>query len=194
MCYCVIVDATNKIPLKKISFPGTIHLITNDEELAVIEPNLRLATSLGFDTETRASFKVGEVYDVALLQLATDDNVYLFRLRGIHQFEFIKYIFEDPNILKVGVAIRDDLKRLQKIFKFEPKNFIELQSVAKEKGVKNMGLRGMTEELLQAGLSKKAKISNWDVKTLSDEQIVYAATDAWIGLKLYQKIISVTFE
>lgn len=151
-------------------------------------PGLRSAKSLGFDTETRASFRVGEVYDVALLQLATEDNVYLFRLRGIQQFESIKNIFEDPGILKVGVAIRDDLKLLQKLFKFDPKNFIELQSVAKEKGVKNMGLRGMTEELLQASLSKKAKISNWDAKTLTADQILYAATDAWIGLRLYQKI------
>lgn len=157
-------------------------------------PSLRSATFLGFDTETRASFKVGEVYNVALLQLATDTDVYLFRLRGMHQFEFIKNIFEDQKILKVGVAIRDDLKLLQKLFKFDPKNFIELQSVAKEKGLKNMGLRGMTEEVLQASLSKKAKISNWDVNVLSADQIMYAATDAWIGLKIYQKITSTTVD
>lgn len=181
-------DTVNKIPYKRISFPGTVHLVTNNKELAAVVPRLCVAKSLGFDTETRASFKVGEVYDVALLQLATDDDAYLFRLHGISQFECIKNIFEDPNILKVGVAIRDDLKHLQKLFKFDPKNFIELQSVAKDKGVKNMGLRGMTEELLQASLSKKAKISNWETKTLTADQILYAATDAWIGLKLYETI------
>jgi ribonuclease D len=180
----------NKIYYKKINFSGKIHLISSDQELTAIVPELNSATALGFDTETRASFKVGEVYKVALLQLATEHDAYLIRLHGINQFEPIKGIFENPQILKVGVAIRDDLKLLNKIFKFVPQNFIELQSVAKEKGLKNMGLRGMTEEVLQSTLSKAAKISNWEVKTLSPEQILYAATDAWIGLKLYQKIIS----
>lgn len=183
-------DPQNKIAYQRINFPGKIHLISNDQELADIISNLRSAEILGFDTETRASFKVGEVYKVALLQLATETDAVLIRLHGINHFESIKNILENPNVLKVGVAIRDDLKSLQKIFKFVPENFIELQTVAKEKGLKNMGLRGMTEEVLQASLSKKAKISNWEVRTLSAEQIKYAATDAWIGLKLYQKLTS----
>lgn len=172
----------------RISFGGKIHLITNDQELAAITPALKQATALGFDTETRASFKVGEVYKVALLQLATDQDAYLIRLHGITQFEDIKSVFEDPQILKVGAAIRDDLKALQKLFKFTPQNFTELQDVAKKAGLKNMGLRGMTEEVLQASLSKKAKISNWESRVLTEDQIMYAATDAWIGLKLYQTI------
>lgn len=178
-----------KLTYPRIHFPGTIHLITSDQELAAISPILKSAERLGFDTETRASFKVGEVYKVALLQLATETDAFLIRLHGIKQFEPITGIFENPKTVKVGVAIRDDLKQLQKLFKFTPENFIELQTVAKEKGVINMGLRGMTEELLQANLSKKAKISNWEIKTLSPDQIMYAATDAWIGLKLYQKLV-----
>jgi ribonuclease D len=179
-----------KTSYKRIQFPGKIHLITNDQALAVIAPALKAATALGFDTETRASFKVGEVYQVALLQLATEHDAYLIRLHGITQFESIKEVFEDPQILKVGAAIRDDLKALKKLFAFTPENFIELQTVAKQANLKNLGLRGMTEEVLQASLSKKAKTSNWEVKNLSVEQIIYAATDAWIGLKLYQAITS----
>lgn len=172
----------------RISFAGKIHLINNNQELATIVPALKAATALGFDTETRASFKVGEVYQVALLQLATNHDAYLIRLHGVTQFEFIKTVFEDPQILKIGAAIRDDLKALQKLFKFTPQNFVELQTVAKEANLKNRGLRGMTEEVLQASLSKKAKISNWELRVLSNEQIMYAATDAWIGLKLYETI------
>tara|TARA_B110001454_G_scaffold28073_1_gene27428 strand:- start:15069 stop:15623 length:555 start_codon:yes stop_codon:yes gene_type:complete len=183
-------DAQPKITYPRINFTGKIHLITNDQELATAISSLQSAHILGFDTETRASFKVGEVYKVALLQLATEMDAYLIRLHGIQNFEPIARILENPNIPKVGVAIRDDLKTLQKTFKFIPENFIELQTVAKEKGLKNMGLRGMTEEVLQSSLSKKAKISNWEVKVLSPEQILYAATDAWIGLKLYQKLTS----
>ena len=179
-----------KITYPRINFTGKIHLITCDQELAEVIPGLNSAQILGFDTETRASFKVGEVYKVALLQLATETDAYLIRLHGIRNFEAITHILENPHVRKVGVAIRDDLKTLQKSFKFVPENFIELQTVAKEKGLKNMGLRGMTEEVLQSSLSKKAKISNWEIKTLSPEQILYAATDAWIGLKLYQALTS----
>lgn len=178
------------ISYERIRFPGKIHLICSDQDLSDAISKLNSAKLLGFDTETRASFKVGEVYKVALLQLSTENDAYLIRLHGVKQFESIKNIFENPNIVKVGVAIRDDLKALQKLFKFAPESFVELQALAKEKGLKNMGLRGMTEEVLNASLSKKAKISNWETETLTAEQIMYAATDAWIGLTLYQKLIS----
>ena len=114
--------------------------------------------------------------------------MYLIRLQAITQFQIIKNIFENSHVIKVGVAIRDDLKQLQKLFKFVPQNFIELQDMAKIKGLKNFGLKGMTEEILQANLSKKAKITNWDAPSLTDQQIMYAATDAWIGLQLYRKM------
>lgn len=179
-----------KIAYKRITFTGKIHLINNDQELLSVIDQIGRCDMLGFDTETRASFKVGEIYKVALLQLATDTDAFLIRLHGIKDFSSIKKILENPAILKVGVAIRDDLKNLNKLFNFSPQNFIELQTVAKEKGLKNMGLRGMTEEVLQASLSKAAKISNWETRVLSEEQILYAATDAWIGLKLYQKLSS----
>lgn len=144
---------------------------------------------LGFDTETRPSFKKGEVYKVALLQLSTETDAYLFRLHSLSQFDRIKNIFENTEIIKVGVAIRDDLKTLQKIFPFIPKGFIELQDIAKEKNLENFGLKGMTAEVLGAELSKGPKLTNWEARELTDPQLMYAATDAWIGLKLYQKLM-----
>ena len=174
--------------LQLIQFKGQIHLITNDAELAAVANELSMASEFGFDTETRPSFKKGEFYNTALLQLATEEDAYLIRLRGISQFEILKNVLEDKNVLKVGVAIRDDIKQLQKLFKFEPGNFIELQDVAKKNGLQNFGLKGMTEELLQARLSKAAKITNWDARELTPAQILYAATDAWVGLKLFEKM------
>ena len=171
-----------------IKFPGQIHLITNDKELASVADKLNRATELGFDTETRASFKKGEVYQVALLQLATDQDAFLIRLQRIGQFQVIKDIFQNPDVIKVGVAIRDDIKQLQKRFNFHPENFVELQDLAKQKKLENFGLKGMTEEILNAQLSKAAKISNWDAFELTDSQVMYAATDAWVGLELFRRI------
>lgn len=171
-----------------INFTGKIHLITSDAELAGIANELSTAKHLGFDTETRPSFKKGDIFKVSLLQLSTENNAYLIRLGKVTQFQLLKAIFENKEIVKVGVAIRDDIKQLQKLFSFSPDNFIELQEIAKLKGLKNFGLKGMTEEVLQARLSKKAKITNWDAHELTNQQILYAATDAWIGLQLFQKL------
>lgn len=176
------------VPLNRISFPGKIHLITNDYELDVACNHLEQVTELGFDTETKPSFKKGHVFKVALLQLATESDAYLIRLHHVTHYHHIKKILENTKILKVGAAIRDDLKVLQKVFTFVPGNFHELQNLAKEKNLKNFGLRGMTEEVLNAALSKGPKMTNWELKTLTAQQQMYAATDAWIGLALYKKL------
>jgi len=173
-----------------ISFPGKIHLINTDQELAAVVDALNSAVEFGFDTETRPSFKKGEFYKTALLQLATENDAYLIRLHGITRFQSLQSIFENKQILKVGAAIRDDLNQLQKTFKFTHQNFIELQSIAKAHGLKNMGLKGMTEEVLQAKLTKGPKMTNWEARVLTDQQLMYAATDAWIGLHLYQTLRS----
>lgn len=184
----LMTDSVIKSEYASINFKGKIHLINSDEELTGIAGELSSVQELGFDTETRPSFKKGDYFKVALLQLSTENNAYLIRLHTVTRFQILKDVFENNQIIKVGVAIRDDIKQLQKLFAFTPLNFIELQDLAKNKGLKNFGLKGMTEEVLQAKLSKKAKITNWEAPALTAQQIMYAATDAWIGLELYRKI------
>ena len=171
-----------------IKFPGQIHLIEKNQELAAVAASLTQVKEFGFDTETRPSFKKGEVYKVALLQLATETDAYLIRLQRMTQFLVIRQIFENPEVTKVGVAIRDDLKQLQKIFSFNPQGFVELQDIAEDRGLENFGLKGMADEVLKATLSKGPKLTNWEAQELTDPQLMYAATDAWIGLKIYQKL------
>jgi ribonuclease D len=173
--------------LQRLSFPGRIHLIRNDHELAAMD--LGTPKELGFDTETRPSFKKGDVYKAALLQLSTDTDAYLIRLHFVTRFEILKNILENKEIIKSGVAIRDDLKLLQKTFGFTPQGFVELQTLAKMRGLKNFGLKGMTEEVLQASISKRSKMTNWEAHELSHQQQIYAATDAWIGLTIYRKLM-----
>jgi ribonuclease D len=170
------------------TFSGKIHLIENDKELEHFFSKINNSNLLGFDTETRPSFKKGDVFKMALLQLSNETDAYLIRLHTINDYTPIKILLENKQITKIGLAIRDDIKGLQKLFPFEPQSFVELQEIAKTRGLKNFGLKGMCEEVLNLGLSKKAKLSNWENKTLSTEQLNYAATDAWIGLKIFQKL------
>ncbi len=176
------------IKKKFLSFEGKIHLICSDGELSAAAPGLNSASILGFDTETRPSFVKGQIYKVALLQLSTESDAYLIRLHRISQFHILINIFENTQIIKVGVAIRDDLKTLKKAFNFEQQNFIELQALAKAKGLNKFGLKGMAEEVLQGSITKGPKMTNWEAQVLTDRQLMYAATDAWIGLKLFEKL------
>lgn len=182
-------DSISQIQYKLISFTGKIHVISTDQELQMTAVALSGAKVLGFDTETKPSFKKGDVFKVAMLQLSTETDAYLIRLANVTQYNIIKNIFESEQVVKVGLAIRHDLKQLKKIFNFEHKNFVELQDLAKLKGLKNFGLKGMTEEVLNATISKGPKLTNWEAKILTEPQLKYAATDAWIGLVLYQELL-----
>lgn len=181
-------EISDVIKKNVLSFKGKIHLISSDEELVAVASSLKSAKILGFDTETRPSFVKGQVYKVALLQLSTENDAYIIRLHKISQFKVLADVFENVEIIKTGVAIRDDIKTLQKAFKFKPQSFIELQTLAKTKGLTKFGLKGMAEELLEGTVSKGAKMTNWEARILTDKQLLYAATDAWIGLKLFEKL------
>jgi len=174
--------------LPKAQFPGKIITVEKDSDIAPALALLQNQDHVGFDTETKPSFKKGEFYHVSLLQLASDEYAILFRLHFLTDFSLIKMFMEDAGVRKIGVAIRDDIKSLQKVFNFEARNFIELADMAKTANLKNFGLKGMTEEVLKQTLSKKAKLSNWESPILKTDQLRYAATDAWVGLALYHAI------
>lgn len=175
----------NEQTYPKASFPGKIIVVSSDHDVLPALETLNKTSIIGFDTETKPSFKKGEVYSVSLLQLSTDKDAYLFRLLHLNDFTPFISFFENEEIIKAGVAIRDDIKGLQKHGNFSPKGFIELADLAKINQLKNFGLKGMTEEVLGLTLSKRAKLTNWEIKEFSIEQKMYAATDAWIGREIY---------
>lgn len=176
--------------LELIAFEGEIIVVDSLKTLENALNELRKSKLLGFDTETKPSFKKGEKYSIALLQLSTETKAFLFRLNKIGLPPGVVTLLADEEIKKVGLAIRDDLRGLKELANFEPKNFIEIQDIAKQKGLKSQGLQTITEEIFQKRLSKKAKLTNWEAMKLTEAQILYAATDAWIGLQIYQHLES----
>lgn len=143
---------------------------------------------VGFDTETRPAFKKGEYYTPALLQLATKERAFLFRLKQFELPPELGDFLGDDRILKAGVGIRDDLIGLGKILSFEPKGFVDLSLEARKRGLAEEGLRPLTARVLGYRLLKGSKITNWERTDLSEGQLLYAAFDAVVGLLIYEKL------
>lgn len=173
----------NELPMK--SYDGPIHLINTPAEADAAAATLLNERLLGFDTETRPAFRKGESYDPSLLQLANETDVYLFQIQQCGLTPNLIKVLSSPDIIKAGVALERDVLELQAVIDFHPHGFVELAVAAKEAGIKNLGLRGLTAILFGFRISKKEQVSNWARPELTKSQQTYAATDAWLGRKIY---------
>tara|TARA_B100001123_G_scaffold411647_1_gene508056 strand:+ start:4195 stop:4797 length:603 start_codon:yes stop_codon:yes gene_type:complete len=178
-------EEINKLPLVK--FEGPIHVIDIEKKVKPSVNRLLDEKVLGFDTETKPSFKKGVSYPPALIQFATEKEVWLFRINGKGLHDHILHLLQTEETTKVGVALHDDIKHLQKVKKFKPSGFLDLATIANEAGIVKRGLRNMTGMILRSRLSKSAQLTNWAQANLTTNQLTYAATDAWVSLKLYHR-------
>ncbi|WP_430973691.1 3'-5' exonuclease [Sunxiuqinia rutila] len=181
-------EALAELPLH--AFDGKIVLVDSQEQLEKAIAYLRDQDVLGFDTETKPSFKRGQVHQVALLQLSTSDKAFIFRINKIGLPNELKDILADEQIAKVGVAIRDDIKALQKINRFTPQGFIELQDEVKGYGIQDFSLKKITGIVLGFRISKSQRLSNWEADELTEAQLSYAATDAWVACEIFNSLIA----
>jgi ribonuclease D len=177
-----------ELPLKW--FEGEIVIVDNERKLREAVDFLSRQPVLGFDTETKPAFKKGVFNRVALLQLSTKERAYLIRTNRIGLPEEICSILADPEIIKPGVAIRDDIKGLQIWRKFTPAGFVELQDSAEELGIQNFSLKKLTAIACGFRISKGQQLTNWEADVLTEKQQRYAATDAWTSLKIYENFIN----
>lgn len=176
-------------PLPRFAFEGKIVVIQSENEAERAVAALRSYQVLGIDTETRPAFKRGESHKVALLQIASEDICFLFRLNEIGFAPCLISLLSDPNILKIGISLHDDflmLRRREESFK--PAGYIDLQNYAKEMGIEDMSLQKLYANIFHKRISKSARLSNWESDVLSDSQKVYAATDAVTCLHLYKEL------
>ena len=163
-----------------------IIVVDNPEHIQETVEYLSRFEILGFDTETKPSFKKGKQNKVSLLQLATDECAYLFRLNKIGLPEELEKILENTEILKIGLSLKDDFAALNRLRKIEYNAFVELQNLAQKFNIKNRGLRGIYGVLFGKKISKAQRLSNWEADTLSNAQQEYAALDAWASLQIYR--------
>ncbi len=177
----------NECPVRH--YEGPVNIVRSKADLSAAIEELRKETILGFDTETRPAFTKGRKYPPALVQLGGEHAVYLFQLRILKFPGKLRRILSDPGIIKAGVSLDFDVAQLKKMGDFSPAGFVDLGDAARQSGIKNHGLRGLTAVLLGFRITKKAQTSNWARETLLPSQERYAATDAWVGRKLYLQMV-----
>jgi C_GCAxxG_C_C family probable redox protein len=179
-------DAVLALPIR--FHEGPVHFVDFDEAAADACAILRREPVVGFDTETKPCFERGGSNPTALIQLAGATGVWLFSLQRLRDKGPLASLLQNPAVLKTGVALGDDVKKLQEIFPFEPAGFTDLAEMARSLGFKAAGLRNLAGNFLGFRISKSAKTSNWERWPLSPGQVKYAATDAWVSRELYYKL------
>lgn len=182
-------DAIASMPLT--FFEGKIYVIdAPGEEYDKAVRYLRRRSVIGFDTETRPVFTPGAPQNgVALLQLSSGRRAFLFRVHKLGIDERLAEVLSDPKILKIGAAVHDDIRGLQKIIPFKAGGFVDLQQICPKWGIMDKSVKKLTAIIMGRRISKSQQLSNWEAPRLSDAQKLYAATDAWICREMYLKLL-----
>ena len=181
-------EQTAELPSAR--FGGRIIVIDNDEQIAEACRDLSAHKMIGFDTETRPSFKAGVTNKVALLQLSTPSRCYLIRLCRTKLHPAILKILSNRDIKKIGADVAGDIRSLHELRNFKERGFIDLQHMASYWGIEEKSLRKMSALVLGQRVSKAQRLSNWEASTLTPQQQMYAATDAWVCIKIYEKFMA----
>lgn len=171
------------LPVRR--YDGEVRLVATRDDVDGAWDDIGHERVVGFDTETRPSFRKGEIHFPCLVQIATARKVYLLRLGEPHVSEVVAALLSESGIVKAGVALADDLRALKNVFAFTQENMLDLGLVARRGGLGQTGVRNLAGILLGFRVAKGAKTSNWAAPRLSPAQITYAATDAWVCRELF---------
>lgn len=174
--------------LPAVEFRGEIRIVEHERDIAAACKTLAEQPVIGFDTETRPSFRPGVTFRVSLLQLSTPTVCYLFRLNKIPLAKPILQLLEDRRVLKIGADVAGDLRSLRQISHFRDGGFVDLQGIAPEWGIGEKSLRKLSAIVLGRRVSKAQRLSNWEAAQLTEKQMRYAATDAWICPEIYRTL------
>lgn len=179
-------EEVNALPIG--AFHGEIVVVDTPQAIVEAAAYLSAQPLIGFDTETRPSFSKGVSNKISLLQLSSEERAFLFRLNKVALERPLLRLLESPKTIKIGAAIRDDIRGLQKLRCFTPKGFVDLQRLVGKYGINELSLRKMAAITLQIKISKAQRLSNWEAATLTPAQQLYAATDAWVSREIYVRL------
>ena len=190
----ISIDKTLIPEMPVVTFPGTITVADTPEKISQAIDILSKETIVGFDTETRPSFKKGHPTHVALMQISTENHCFLFRVNITGITEPLRWFIENPAICKVGLSLKDDFMVMHRSDDFTPAAFIDLQNIVKEYCISDLGLQRIYAILFGERISKHQRLTNWEAATLTIRQQIYASIDAWACLRIYHHLSSGLFD
>jgi ribonuclease D len=191
--YIVTISKADLALLPPAEYHGRIHVIDSIDKIDDAVAALKASDIIGFDTETRPSFKKGQTYQVALLQLSTREECFLFRLNMIGLPQSVKDILEDESKLKIGVSLHDDFHNLHRIYTLAPQGFVDLQPFVKQFKIADNSLSRIYAIIFGRRISKGQRLTNWEAKQLTHSQQTYAAFDALSCIEIYEALTSGAF-
>lgn len=174
--------------MPKEEFTGSITVIQNEKEAQRAVDYLSSYPMVGFDTETRPSFKKGQTYKIALIQIAVEDTCFLFRANKIDIPVCLVRFLTDDSIRKIGLSLKDDFGAMRKRSNLVPAGFLDLQSYVRSFGIEDASLQKIYAILFNKRISKGQRLTNWEAEVLTDAQKKYASLDAWACLKIYNRL------
>ena len=180
-------DLIQWLPLA--AFDGEVIVVDTPEKVEEAVAYLSKQPAVGVDTESRPSFTRGVHYPTALLQIATEERCYLFRLTHVGMPQALADLFANPKITKVGLAFKDDIAGLRRRRDFKPANCIDLQTIVPKYGILDMGLQKIFAICFGRKISKAQQLTNWENSHLTPDQARYASTDAWATLLIYKDLM-----
>ena len=181
-------DKAKIAALPQALFPGRIEVVLSATQAEKAVNYLLAQDIMGVDTETRPSFRRGDIHKVSLLQVSTRDICFLFRLNHTGLTPAVVRLLEDTVVPKIGLSLTDDMHALHKLGDFTPGLFIDLQNHVREIGIEDMSLQKLYANFFGQKISKRQQLTNWEHDVLSEKQKLYAATDAWTCIMLYEEL------
>lgn len=186
--YCISISKEALAGMPLVEYTANIEVVDTEEDARKALNYIMTQPIVGLDTETRPAFQKGRTHKVALVQIATMDRAFLFRINRIGLMEELRQLLADERVVKVGLSLKDDFMGLHRIADFEPAGIIELQTYVKEFGISDASLQKIYGIIFGRRISKSQRLSNWEAAELTPAQQHYAALDAWACLNIYNHL------
>ena len=187
--YTISITKEELSEMPRVEYNGVVRVVDTAAEMKKAVSILKKYDILGFDTESKPTFKKGATIHVSLIQIAAEDICFLFRLNYIGMVTPVISLLSNTDVPMVGLSWHDDLAALQKRMEFKPGLFIDIQDIIGDIGIEDKSLQKLYANIFKQKISKRQRLTNWDADVLSDKQMSYAATDAWACVRLYKEIL-----
>lgn len=188
MMFPLTITKAEIMDLPLSAYDGKVVIAQSHEQIVSAMREINQCECVGFDTEARPTFKKGQIRNVSLIQVAIPDKVFLLRIMKTGLTDELVDFFENDSLLKIGIGLEDDYNLLRRLRGFQPQGFLDLNPRLKEIGAEKIGARNLAAMILEIRISKAAQTSNWENEVLTQKQIRYAATDAWICFEIYNRL------